>query len=69
MAVNPGVHENANYDLAMAYIGWITSPEAQDAIAEYQVNDEQLFFPEAVSEDPNFQQYVPEGWSADDSEE
>jgi tungstate transport system substrate-binding protein len=69
MAVNPGVHENANYDLAMAYIGWITSPRAQDAIAEYQVNDEQLFFPEAVSEDPNFQQYVPEGWSADDSEE
>jgi tungstate transport system substrate-binding protein len=69
MAVNPGVHDNANYDLAMAYIGWITSPDAQAAIAGYRVNDEQLFFPEAVSEDPNFQQYVPEGWSADDSEE
>lgn len=26
MAVNPGVHDNVNYDLAMAYIGWITSP-------------------------------------------
>ncbi len=65
MAVNPGVHDSVNYDLAMAYIGWITSPGAQTAIAEYQVNGEQLFFPEAVSEDPNFQQYVPEGWSSD----
>jgi len=68
MAVNPGVHENANYDLAMAYIGWITSPGVQNAISEYQVNGEQLFFPEAVSEDPDFQQYVPEGWSGDDSD-
>ena len=65
MAVNPGVHDNANYDLAMAYIGWITSPEAQAAIAEYESDGEQLFFPEAVSESPDFQQYVPEGWSGD----
>ncbi len=69
MAVNPAVHENANYDLAMAYIGWITSPDAQDAIAEYTMNGEQLFFPRALSEDPDFQQYVPEGWSSDDSSE
>jgi tungstate transport system substrate-binding protein len=69
MAVNPGIHENANYDLAMAYIGWITSPEAQDAIADYQMNGEQLFFPRAVSENPDFQQYVPEGWSSDSEDE
>ncbi|MFO7925126.1 substrate-binding domain-containing protein [Natronomonas sp.] len=62
MAVNPGVHDNANYDLAMAYIGWITGPEAQTAISSYRINEEQLFFPEAVSDDPNFQQYVPEEW-------
>jgi len=68
MAVNPGVHDNANYDLAMAYIGWITSPGAQNAISDYQMNGEQLFFPEAVSEDPDFQQYVPEGWSSDSSD-
>jgi tungstate transport system substrate-binding protein len=61
MAVNPGVHGNVNYDLAMAYIGWITGPDAQAAIADYEVNGEQLFFPEAVSEDPDLQQYVPEG--------
>jgi tungstate transport system substrate-binding protein len=69
MAVNPGVHENANYDLAMAYIGWITSPGVQEAISEYQVNGEQLFFPRAVSEDPDFQQYVPEGWSSEGDDE
>ncbi len=64
MAVNPGVHGNANYDLAMAYIGWITSPGAQNAISSYEMNGEQLFFPEAVSENPDFQQYVPDGWSS-----
>ncbi|GAB7009140.1 substrate-binding domain-containing protein [Halorubrum trueperi] len=69
MAVNPGVHDNVNYDLAMAYIGWITGPETQDAISTYRVDDEQLFFPEAVSENPDFQQYVPEGWSSDSSDE
>ncbi|EMA59216.1 substrate-binding domain-containing protein [Halorubrum lipolyticum] len=69
MAVNPGVHDSANYDLAMAYIGWITSPGAQEAIAGFQTNGEQLFFPEAVSEDPDFQQYVPQGWSSDSSDE
>ncbi|MFC7187843.1 substrate-binding domain-containing protein [Halorubrum yunnanense] len=69
MAVNPAVHDAVNYDLAMAYVGWITSPGAQDAIADYQVNGKQLFFPEAVSEDPDFQQYVPDGWSADSSDE
>jgi tungstate transport system substrate-binding protein len=69
MAVNPGVHDSANYDLAMAYIGWITSPGAQAAISDYESNGEQLFFPEAVSENPNFQQYVPEGWSSDAPDE
>ncbi|WP_299233044.1 substrate-binding domain-containing protein [Natronomonas sp.] len=68
MAVNPGVHDSVNYDLAMAYIGWITSPGVQAAISEYQVNGEQLFFPEAVSENPDFRQYVPEGWNGDASE-
>ena len=65
MAVNPAVHGNVNYDLAMAYIGFITSPQGQQLIEEYTVDGSQLFFPRALSEDPDFQQYVPEGWSAD----
>jgi tungstate transport system substrate-binding protein len=67
LAVNPAVHDNVNYDLAMAYVGYITSPEAQQLIADYEANGEQLFYPRALSEDPDFQQYVPEGWSATDS--
>ena len=65
VAVNPAVHSHVNYELAMAYIGFITGPDAQDLIESYTVEDEQLFFPEAISEEPNFRQYVPEGWSAD----
>ena len=66
VAVDPGVHENVNYDLAMAYIGFLTSREGQAIIEEYTVEGEQLFFPEAVSEDPNFRQFVPEDWSPDE---
>jgi tungstate transport system substrate-binding protein len=68
IAVNPAVHDNVNYDLAMAYIGYITSPEGQEIIDSYEANGEQLFFPRALSEDPDFQQYVPEGWSSDSAE-
>jgi tungstate transport system substrate-binding protein len=68
IAVNPAVHDNVNYDLAMAYIGYITSPEGQEIINNYEANGEQLFFPRALSEDPDFQQYVPEGWSSDSEE-
>ncbi|MDJ1432180.1 substrate-binding domain-containing protein [Halostagnicola sp. A-GB9-2] len=68
VAVNPEVHDNVEYDLAMAYIGYITSPEAQEIIEEYTIEDERLFFPEALSEDPNFQQYVPEEWTGGDGE-
>ncbi|ELZ18038.1 tungstate ABC transporter permease [Haloterrigena salina JCM 13891] len=67
VAVNPAVHDNVEYDLAMAYIGFITSPEGQDLIENYTANGEQLFYPESLSEEPNFQQYVPEGWSADNT--
>lgn len=66
-AVNPGVHENVNYQLAMAYIGFLTSQEGQQLIGNYEVDGQQLFFPEAISEDPNFQQYVPQGWEPDDA--
>ncbi|MWV64925.1 solute-binding protein [Halorubrum sp. JWXQ-INN 858] len=66
VAVNPGVHETVNYDLAMSYIGFLTSQRGQTVIEEYTVEGEQLFFPETDSEDPNFEQYVPEGWTPDE---
>ncbi len=64
-AVNPAVHDNVQYDLAMAYIGFITSREGQEIIEEYTVEGEHLFFPRAVDADPNFQQYIPEGWESE----
>lgn len=64
VAVNPGRHEAVNYDLAMAYIGFLTSIDGQRIIEEFEVDGEQLFFPEAVAADPNFQQYVPANWES-----
>jgi tungstate transport system substrate-binding protein len=65
IAANPAVHENRAYDLAMAYIGFLTGGEGQALIGNYELDGEQLFFPEALSEDPNYRQYVPEDWQPD----
>ena len=64
MAVNPGKYEDVNYEAAMAYIGFLTSPEGQSMIENYTANGSQLFFPNAISEDPNFGEYVPQDYSA-----
>ncbi len=68
LAANPAVNPGVNYDLAMAYIGYVTSPHGQAVISNYEADGEQLFFPSALSADPRFQQYVPAGWSADSTE-
>ena len=47
IAVNPKKYPALNYDDAMDFVTWITSPEGQKAIAEFKVSDEQLFFPNA----------------------
>jgi tungstate transport system substrate-binding protein len=65
IAANPAVHERVEYDLAMAYIGFLTGGEGQQLIENYELDGEQLFFPEALSEDPNYRQYVPEDWQPD----
>lgn len=66
--VNPAKHDGANYEAAMAYAGFLTSPEGQAIIDDYTANGSQLFFPNALSEEPNFGQYVPEGYSAEQAE-
>jgi tungstate transport system substrate-binding protein len=48
----------------MAYIGFLTSPEGQSMIENYTANGSQLFFPNAIAEEPDFGQYVPQGYSA-----
>jgi tungstate transport system substrate-binding protein len=45
IAVNPKKHPNVNYDLAMKFINYITGPEGQKIIADFNVDGKQLFFP------------------------
>jgi tungstate transport system substrate-binding protein len=47
IAVNPRKYPNTRYREAMLLIDWITSEEGQKAIADFKVNGEQLFFPNA----------------------
>ena len=65
MAVNPAKYADVNYGAAMAYIGFLTGPEGQTMIDEYTANGSQLFFPNAVAEEPDFAQYVPQGYTAE----
>ena len=49
--VNPAKHPNVKHELGQQFINWLVSPEGQKAIANYKINGEQLFFPNAI--DPN----------------
>lgn len=45
--VNPEKHPSVKKDLGQAFIDWLLSSEGQAAIAAYQINGKQLFFPNA----------------------
>lgn len=45
IAVNPARHPHARYVEAMMLIAWITSPEGQRLIGNFERNGEQLFLP------------------------
>ena len=45
--VNPEKHPNVKKDLGQQFIDWLVSPEGQKAIADYKINGEQLFYPNA----------------------
>src|SRR5262249_7258711 len=47
MLVSPDKHAHVKKDLGQAFIDWLVSPEGQKAIADCQINGEQLFFPNA----------------------
>ena len=46
--VSPQKHPNVKRELGQAFIDWLVSPEGQKAIADYKINGEQLFFPNAT---------------------
>lgn len=64
MAVNPAKYPDRNYALAMAYIGFLTSSQTQQRIGNFRIGNEPLFFPDALSETPNFEQYIPSNANA-----
>jgi tungstate transport system substrate-binding protein len=47
MLVNPAKHPAVKAKLGQQLIDWLISPEGQAAIANYKVNGEQLFYPNA----------------------
>jgi tungstate transport system substrate-binding protein len=47
MLVNPAKHAHIKKDLGQQFIDWLVSAEGQKAIADYKINGEQLFFPNA----------------------
>lgn len=47
MLVNPAKHSNVKKDLAQTFIDWMVSSEGQQAIADYRIGGEKLFFPNA----------------------
>jgi tungstate transport system substrate-binding protein len=49
--VNPDKHPNVKKELGQQLIDWLISPTGQKAIADYKIEGEQLFYPNAA--DPN----------------
>jgi len=47
MLVNPDKHPNVKRSSGQAFVDWVISLEGQQAIAEYKIGGEQLFFPNA----------------------
>jgi len=47
MLVNPQKHPTVKKELGQQFIDWLISPEGQRAIADYKINGEQLFYPNA----------------------
>jgi len=49
MLVNPAKHPKVKKEMGQAFVDWLLSAEGQKAIADYKINGEQLFFPNAGS--------------------
>ncbi len=47
MLVNPAKHPGVKKDLGQTFVDWLVSPDGQKAIGSYEINGEQLFFPNA----------------------
>jgi tungstate transport system substrate-binding protein len=50
MLVNPAKHPHVKAADGRAFVDWLVSPEGQKAIADYKIDGQQLFFPNALQE-------------------
>jgi tungstate transport system substrate-binding protein len=50
MLVNPERHPSVKAEFGQSFIDWLISPEGQQAIGEYNIDGQQLFFPNAERE-------------------
>ena len=48
IAVNPALHEHANYEGAMSLITFLTSGKGQSIIGNFRKNGKQLFYPDVI---------------------
>lgn len=48
MLVNPAKHPQVKKEFGQQFVDWVISPEGQQVIANYKINGEQLFFPNAT---------------------
>jgi tungstate transport system substrate-binding protein len=48
MLVNPAKHPHVKASEGQAFVDWLVSPEGQKAIADYKIEGQQLFFPNAA---------------------
>ena len=46
--VNPEKHPTVKKELGQQFIDWLISADGQKAIADYKINGQQLFFPNAT---------------------
>ncbi len=48
MLVNPAKHAHIKVSEGQVFVDWLASPEGQKAIADYKIEGQQLFFPNAT---------------------
>ncbi|MFC1525675.1 substrate-binding domain-containing protein [Candidatus Latescibacterota bacterium] len=48
IAISPYRHPHVQYQLSMALVAWLTSPECQELIGQFRREGEQLFHPDAA---------------------
>jgi len=48
MLVNPARHPHVKAELGNRFINWLVSPQGQKTIADYRIEGQQLFFPNAT---------------------